>query len=83
MVSAGAPSSAETYLVGPGSAETIYGNMPLFGLAAATTHVPVSRVGHGASDRLSNGAGPLDASHPRPGTSAAPYRPDVVPASPE
>jgi hypothetical protein len=29
----------ETYLVEPGKYETIYANMPLFGLAAATTHV--------------------------------------------
>jgi hypothetical protein len=29
----------ETYLIEPGRYETIYANMPLFGLAAATTHV--------------------------------------------
>jgi hypothetical protein len=29
----------ETYLVTPGKCETIYGNMPLFGLAAASAHV--------------------------------------------
>lgn len=32
----------ETYRVGPGTAEAIYGNMPRFGLAAATTHLPVT-----------------------------------------
>jgi hypothetical protein len=42
----------ETYLVGPGSVESVYGNMPLFGLAAATTHVPVGRVGQTAGHRL-------------------------------
>lgn len=31
----------ETYLIQPGSYEAIYGNMPVFGLAAATQHVPV------------------------------------------
>ena len=30
----------ETYLIEPGKYETIYANMPLFGLAAATSHVP-------------------------------------------
>lgn len=33
----------ETYQVGPGSAEAFYGNMPVFGLAAATRHVPIGR----------------------------------------
>lgn len=30
----------ETYTVAPESVESVYGNMPLFGLAAATAHVP-------------------------------------------
>lgn len=30
----------ESYLVEPGHYEVVYGNMPVFGLAAATTHVP-------------------------------------------
>lgn len=30
----------ETYMVEPGKYEAVYGNMPVFGLAAATTHVP-------------------------------------------
>jgi hypothetical protein len=30
----------ETYLIEPGKSEAIYGNMPLFGLAAATQSVP-------------------------------------------
>jgi hypothetical protein len=29
----------ESYLVQPGQFETVYGNMPVFGLAAATSHV--------------------------------------------
>lgn len=31
----------ETYTVNPGQYETIYGNMPRFGLSVATEHVPV------------------------------------------
>jgi hypothetical protein len=31
----------ETYRVRPGDVESMYGNMPVFGLAAATTHVPM------------------------------------------
>jgi len=34
----------ETYLVEPGRYEAVYGNMPVFGLASATRHVPA--VGH-------------------------------------
>ncbi|GAB4525054.1 MAG: DUF4188 domain-containing protein [Anaerolineae bacterium] len=30
----------ETYLIQPGQYEAVYGNMPVFGLAAATQHVP-------------------------------------------
>ena len=30
----------ESYLVEPGRYEAVYGNMPVFGLAAATSHVP-------------------------------------------
>jgi hypothetical protein len=32
----------ETYLVEPGKYEAIYANMPVFGLAAATKHVPIA-----------------------------------------
>lgn len=32
----------ETYVVPKGSAEALYGNMPLFGLAAATRHLPAT-----------------------------------------
>jgi hypothetical protein len=31
----------ETYAVAPGAHESIYVNMPVFGLAAATQHVPI------------------------------------------
>ena len=40
----------ETYLVN--SAETLYAGMPAFGLAAATSAVPVTRRGHTAAERL-------------------------------
>jgi hypothetical protein len=42
----------ETYLVGPGTAETFYGNMPPFGLAAAVGVVPVGGRGHSAARRM-------------------------------
>lgn len=32
----------ETYMVQPGQYEAVYGNMPVFGLAAATQHVPAT-----------------------------------------
>ena len=42
----------ETYRVGPGTAETFYGNMPPFGLAAAVGVVPVADRGHSAARRM-------------------------------
>jgi hypothetical protein len=42
----------ETYRVTPGSYETVYGQMPVFGLAAATRHVPADRLGRSARRRL-------------------------------
>jgi hypothetical protein len=42
----------ETYLVGAGRYETIYANMPRFGLAAAGAHLPVGRKGDRAAERL-------------------------------
>ena len=42
----------ETYLVRAGEYEAIYGNMPAFGLAGATSHVPVGRRGQSAARRL-------------------------------
>lgn len=44
----------ETYLVGPGRAEAVYDNMPAFGLAAATHHVPVSPGKQTARARLAH-----------------------------
>jgi hypothetical protein len=42
----------ETYLVEPGKYECVYGNMPLFGLAAATSHVPAEGRLAAAKDRF-------------------------------
>jgi Domain of unknown function (DUF4188) len=42
----------ETYRVGPGTAETFYGNMPPFGLGAAVGTVPVARRGQSAGKRM-------------------------------
>jgi hypothetical protein len=42
----------ETYLVEPGKFECLYGNMPLFGLAAAGQHVPATGRLAGAKDRF-------------------------------
>lgn len=42
----------ETYKVRAGEFEAVYANMPAFGLAAATGHVPVAGVGHSAAVRL-------------------------------
>lgn len=43
----------ETYLVNPGQYECIYGNMPRFGLAAATEHVQATERREAARTRLS------------------------------
>lgn len=43
----------ETYLIEPGKFECVYGNMPVFGLAAAGSHVPAEGRLAGAKDRLS------------------------------
>ena len=42
----------ETYLVEPAKFECVYGNMPKFGLAAATSHVPATGRLAGAKDRF-------------------------------
>lgn len=42
----------ETYVIGPGRAEALYANMPKFGLAAATTHVPITKENTTAARRL-------------------------------
>lgn len=45
----------ETYRVRAGEHEAVYSNMPVFGLAAAATHVPVARRGDSAAARLGLG----------------------------
>jgi hypothetical protein len=42
----------ETYRVRAGEYECVYGNMPVFGLAAAFGHVPVAQRGHSAARRI-------------------------------
>jgi hypothetical protein len=42
----------ETYKVRAGEYEAIYGNMPAFGLAAASAHVPVAKRGQSAAGRI-------------------------------
>lgn len=42
----------ETYRVDPANYECIYGNMPAFGLGAATTHVPISEKTRTALSRM-------------------------------
>jgi hypothetical protein len=42
----------ETYRVKASDYECIYSNMPVMGLAAATTHVPVARRGEAARERI-------------------------------
>ncbi|MGC1309555.1 MAG: DUF4188 domain-containing protein [Phormidesmis sp.] len=42
----------ETYRVNPDQYECIYGNMPAFGLSAATTHVPIRERTRTAQSRM-------------------------------
>ena len=42
----------ETYTIAPGQYEGIYGNMPRFGMAAATTHAKVGAGRESAKERL-------------------------------
>ena len=49
----------ETYKVRAGEFEAVYGNMPAFGLAAATTHVPVAAVGQSSAARIGVPNAPL------------------------
>ena len=46
----------ETYRVGPGTAESFYGNMPPFGLAAAVGLAPVATKGQSAGRRMGTAA---------------------------
>lgn len=56
----------ETYLVKPGQYEVVYGNMPVFGLAAATRHVPAVGRRETARRRLGGENEPAVASPPSP-----------------
>lgn len=51
----------ETYLVKAGSYETVYGNMPRFGLAKAAEHLPLNGRKHAARERLTGDEAPLPA----------------------
>ena len=42
----------ETFRVRAGEYEAVYGNMPVFGLAAAATHLPATRKGNTAAARI-------------------------------
>jgi len=57
----------ETYVVPAGSAECVYANMPAFGLAAATRHVPVTSGRHTAAARIGASATDEPAVPPPPG----------------
>ncbi|MBW4688519.1 MAG: DUF4188 domain-containing protein [Komarekiella atlantica HA4396-MV6] len=48
----------ETYLIEPGRYKAIYGNMPVFGLAAATKHVPAMERRETARRRLGDDSVP-------------------------
>ena len=56
----------ETYLVDSGKYEALYGNMPVFGLAAATSHVPAVGRRETARRRLGGRNEPAVASPPTP-----------------
>lgn len=47
----------ETFTVKPGGYECIYSNMPTFGLAAASTHMPVAAARDAARQRMTATAG--------------------------
>jgi len=46
----------ETYRIDPADCECIYGNMPVYGLADATTHSPLSEETRTASQRMATAA---------------------------
>lgn len=62
----------ETYMIQPGGHETVYNNMPVFGLASAFTHTPVAGRRHTARGRLHPAEQPrqADAGVPAPALSA-------------
>lgn len=55
----------ETYKVEPGGFETLYGNMPTFGLGAAGQSIPLADLRR-ARRRLADGGGPADSPPPPP-----------------
>ena len=59
----------ETYLVGPGRAESVYVQMPEHGLAAATRSVPVPPRGDRAAERMRGVTAPGTAADGEPATS--------------
>src|SRR5258708_36769846 len=62
----------ETYVVEPGHYEGVYGNMPLFGLAAATRQVPAGRRRETARRPLEQGEEPdVRAAHAAPPSTGA------------
>jgi hypothetical protein len=63
----------ETYLVGADQYETIYGNMPVWGLAAASAHVPARGRRETAARRLGFEDEPAVPSPANPGLPDAPY----------
>ena len=54
----------ESYRVGPGRVETIYGNMPPFGLAAAVGDMPIAARGQSAGHRMDPGIKDVPAVEP-------------------
>jgi hypothetical protein len=56
----------ESYLVDAGKYEAVYGNMPVFGLAAATTHVPAIGKRETARRRLGGESEPAVATPAQP-----------------
>lgn len=59
----------ETYMIEPGKYEAVYGNMPTWGLAAATTHVPAVAGRETARRRLGGENEPAIPSPETPGVS--------------
>ncbi|MFJ5231125.1 DUF4188 domain-containing protein [Kitasatospora sp. NPDC088391] len=51
----------ETYVVPPGNYESLYGDMPPYGLGAATGTVPAAQRGRTARDRFAHGTAPAPA----------------------
>ena len=61
----------ESYLIGPQGYEAVYGNMPVFGLAKATTHLPAVGRRETARARLGGHSEPAVPSPPQPDRESA------------